>query len=111
MGTHRRRHRPRGFLLTCFRLAQIKARVNGRVYLALHGTNGFEPALMKQCISAGATKINVNRLVLDNYYVHLKANVAKLPHTALIEQGVSEVIDQTVEWMEICGSAGKIHTT
>lgn len=63
---------------------------------------------MKQCIAAGVSKINVNRLVLDNYYTHLKANVSKLPHTTLIEQGVQEVIDLTAEWMEICGSAGKV---
>lgn len=89
------------------RFAQIRARVDGRVRLAVHGTNGFEPSLIKQCIAAGASKINVNRLVLDNYYAHLKANVSLLPHTTLMEQGVQEVINQTVEWMEICGSAGQ----
>jgi len=62
---------------------------------------------MKACIRAGVSKINVNRLVLDDYYAHLKIHVAKLPHTTLIEQGVQKVINQTVEWMEICGSAGK----
>lgn len=62
---------------------------------------------MKECIAAGVSKINVNRLVLDNYYTHLRANVSSLPHTSLIEEGVKEVIDLTVEWMEICGSAGR----
>lgn len=65
---------------------------------------------MKHCIAAGVSKINVNRLVLDNYYTHLKANVSKLPHTTLIEEGVMEVVNQTVEWMNICGSAGKAQT-
>lgn len=62
---------------------------------------------MKQCIAAGVSKINVNKLVLENYYTHLKANVSTLPHTTLIEDGVKEVIDLTVRWMEICNSAGK----
>jgi fructose-bisphosphate aldolase class II len=31
----------------------------------------------------------------------------KQSHTAIMEQGVDKVIDQTVEWMEILGSAGK----
>lgn len=75
--------------------------------LVLHGTNGFEPGLMRRCIAAGVTKINVNRLVLDDYYVHLKENVSILPQTLLMEAGVEEVIKQTMEWMEICGSAGK----
>ena len=62
---------------------------------------------MKKCIKAGVSKINVNRLVLDDYYSHLKSHVAKLPHTTLIEEGVQKIIGQTVEWMKICGSAGQ----
>lgn len=94
-------------MLTDFRLAEIRARADGRVRLALHGTNGFEPALMKSCIAAGLSKINVNRLVLDDYYAHLEANVSKLTHTVLMEEGVQQVINLTVKWMEICGSAGR----
>lgn len=75
--------------------------------MALHGTNGFPPDLMKKCIAAGATKINVNRLVLDNYYAHLQSQVLHLPHTTLIEEGRSKVIQQTKEWMGICGSVGQ----
>lgn len=62
---------------------------------------------MKRCIAAGVSKINVNKLVLDNYYRHLKKSVGELPHTLLIEEGVKEVIAQTMEWMDICGSTGK----
>jgi fructose-bisphosphate aldolase, class II len=88
-------------------LNTLRENIQGRVQIALHGTNGFEPALMKKCIAAGVSKINVNRLVLDNYYIHLKANVGKLAHTVLIEEGVKEVIGLTREWMDICGSTGK----
>ncbi|KAF4784226.1 hypothetical protein HER10_EVM0005692 [Colletotrichum scovillei] len=89
------------------RFEKIRAQIAGRVRVALHGTNGFPPDLMKQCIAAGATKINVNRLVLDDYYTHLRLQVTRLPHTTLIEEGTSNVIRQTKEWMEICGSAGQ----
>lgn len=75
--------------------------------LVLHGTNGFAPELMTKCIEAGVSKINVNRLVLDDYYAHLHSQVAKVPHTTLIEEGVDKVIAQTMEWMDICKSAGK----
>lgn len=75
--------------------------------LVLHGTNGFAPELMKKCIEAGVSKINVNRLVLDDYYEHLRSQVNQLTHTSLMEQGVEKVIAQTIEWMEICGSVGK----
>jgi fructose-bisphosphate aldolase class II len=62
---------------------------------------------MRKCIAAGAAKINVNKLVLDDYYTHLRSNVSQLPHTALIEQGVEKVVLQTKEWMDICMSSGK----
>lgn len=75
--------------------------------LAVHGTNGFEPGLVQRCIAAGVSKVNVNRLVLDDYYAHLYANAGKIPHTRLIEEGIDQVAQATVRWMEISGSAGK----
>ncbi|KAL1858428.1 hypothetical protein Plec18170_002626 [Paecilomyces lecythidis] len=98
---------PRGPQLDFERLQKIRCQASGRVNLALHGTNGFSPELMKSCVAAGVTKINVNRLVLDDYYNHLRQNVGLMPHTELIEQGFQKVADLTVKWMEICGSAGK----
>jgi fructose-bisphosphate aldolase class II len=62
---------------------------------------------MKRCIAAGASKINVNRLVLDDYYVYVQEQTGKVPHTTLIERSVEKIIAQTSEWMEICGSTGK----
>ncbi|KAJ5993568.1 fructose-bisphosphate aldolase [Penicillium sp. IBT 35674x] len=98
---------PNGPQLDFNRFENIRVQANGRVQLALHGTNGFAPDLMKQCVAAGVTKINVNRLVLDDYYEHLRANVAKMPHTQLIEEGIQKVADLTIKWMEFSGSAGK----
>ncbi|KAJ5329845.1 fructose-bisphosphate aldolase [Penicillium brevicompactum] len=98
---------PRGPQLDFERFEKIKAQANGRINLALHGTNGFSPELMKRCVAAGVTKINVNRLVLDDYYDHLHANVGRMPHTQLIDEGIQKVTDLTIKWMEICGSAGK----
>jgi fructose-bisphosphate aldolase class II len=89
------------------RLQQIRTQLKGNVRIALHGTNTFKPDLMKECISAGISKINVNRLVLDDYFNHLQLNVGKLAHTVLMDEGVEKVMKQTMEWMEICGSAGK----
>lgn len=64
---------------------------------------------MKRCITAGLCKINVNRLVLDGYYAHFRSESSrKLPHTTLIEEGIECVIKQTKEWMDICGSSGKV---
>jgi fructose-bisphosphate aldolase class II len=63
--------------------------------------------LVKRCIAAGASKVNVNRLVLDDYYDHLYASAGKMPHTKLIEEGIEKVVNLTVKWLEIVGSAGK----
>ncbi|VUC34883.1 unnamed protein product [Clonostachys rosea] len=99
---------PQGPQLDFEKFLQIKKQLNKRARIALHGTNGFSPELMRQCIKAGATKINVNRIVLDDYYAHLRAEAASMEsHTALLEQGVDRVVHQTIEWMEIIGSAGK----
>ncbi|KAJ5953243.1 fructose-bisphosphate aldolase [Penicillium verhagenii] len=98
---------PVGPQLDLNRFEDIRVQAKGRVQLALHGTNGFPPDLMKRCVAAGVTKINVNKLVLDDYYEHLRANVATMPHTQLIEEGIQKVADLTIRWMEISGSAGK----
>ncbi|KAF4619047.1 hypothetical protein G7Y89_g14801 [Cudoniella acicularis] len=98
---------PAGPNLDFERLRQIRAHVDGKVRVVLHGTNGFEPELMNQCIAEGVSKINVNKLVLDDYFDHLSSSIGKMPHTTLMEQGVEKVVRQTIEWMKICGSAGK----
>ncbi|CAK7204184.1 hypothetical protein SEUCBS139899_006938 [Sporothrix eucalyptigena] len=98
---------PVGPQLDYARLDQIRENVGGRVRMVLHGTNGFPPDVMRKCIAAGMSKINVNKLSLDDYYTHLKARVGTAPHTTIIEEGIEKVIAQTVEWMGICGSAGK----
>ncbi|KAL3464954.1 ketose-bisphosphate aldolase [Aspergillus heterothallicus] len=98
---------PQGPKLDFERFEKIQAYANRRVRLAVHGTNGFPPELVKQCIEAGVSKVNVNRLVLDDYYDHLYASAGKMPHTKLIEEGIEKVINLTVKWLEIVGSAGK----
>lgn len=62
---------------------------------------------MKKCIKGGVSKVNVNKLILDDYLEHLKKNASKLPLTTLIEEGVKEV-QRLMEWqMDVCGSTGK----
>lgn len=62
---------------------------------------------MKRCIKGDVSKVNVNKLVLDDYLQHLKENAPKLSLTALMEQRVKEV-QRLMEWqMEVCGSSGK----
>lgn len=86
----------------------MRGQIDRRVRIALHGTNGFPEHLLRRCIAAGVSKVNVNRLVLDDYYEHLYTNASKrAAHTTLIEEGAKNVINLTKRWMHVCGSAGQ----
>lgn len=76
--------------------------------IVLHGTNGFEDAVTQRCISAGVSKINVNKLVLGDYSTHLKAKASKLPQTQLIDEGIQHVIRLQKHQMDACGSTGRV---
>ncbi|KAK4508442.1 hypothetical protein PRZ48_002180 [Zasmidium cellare] len=77
------------------------------VRVVLHGTNDFPEDIMSRCIKGGVSKINVNKLVLDDYNEYLKAAAATTPITKLMEEGVEKVVKLTELWMHRCGSAGK----
>ncbi|KAG5762928.1 hypothetical protein H9Q72_008966 [Fusarium xylarioides] len=97
----------RGPVLEFDRLEMIRSRVNGRVRVVLHGTNDFTEYIMKSCIKGGVSKVNVNKLVLDDYLVHIKEQASKLNLTTLMEEGV-EKAQKLTEWqMDVCGSSGK----
>jgi fructose-bisphosphate aldolase, class II len=85
----------------------IRQKVRNRVRIVLHGTNDFPEIIMRKCIIGGISKVNVNKLVLEDYLQHLKANASTLPLTTLMEQGVDKV-QKLMEWqMDVCGSTGK----
>ncbi|KAH8176979.1 fructose-bisphosphate aldolase class-II domain-containing protein [Sarocladium implicatum] len=89
------------------RLEMIRNKVANRVRIVLHGTNGFPVDIMQRCISYGLSKINVNRLVLDDYQKHIEQNSAKMNLTALMEQGVKEA-QKLMEWqMDVVMSTNK----
>ncbi|CVL11320.1 related to fructose-bisphosphate aldolase [Fusarium proliferatum] len=97
----------RGPVLEFDRLEMIRSRVNGRVRVVLHGTNDFPEDIMKACIKGGVSKVNVNKLVLDDYLIHIKEQASKLNLTTLMEEGV-EKAQKLTEWqMDVCGSSGK----
>jgi fructose-bisphosphate aldolase class II len=62
---------------------------------------------MKQCIKGGVTKVNVNKLVLDDYLVHLQTKAPTAMLTTLMEEGVKEIRKLTEWQMDVCGSTGK----
>ena len=58
-------------------------------------------------IHAGVSKINVNRLVLDDYLKHFRASAAKMPLTKLIDEGIQHTTRQQEEQMDVAWSTGK----
>jgi fructose-bisphosphate aldolase class II len=97
----------RGPVLEYDRLDKIVEKVDRRVRVVLHGTNDFPEAVMKKCITSGISKVNVNKLVLDDYLVFAKNTAPQLPITSAVEQGIEET-RRLVEWqMDVCGSTGK----
>ncbi|KAJ5818080.1 hypothetical protein N7474_003671 [Penicillium riverlandense] len=97
---------PKGPNLDMERLNRIFKVLNGRVRLVLHGTNDFSPELTQSCIQAGVTKVNVNKVVLDPWHAHLRANVDR-PLTELMEEGIQLLAKEMGRWMDIVGSSGK----
>lgn len=89
------------------RLESVDKQINGRVLIALHGTNDFPPEVMQRCIRSGALKLNVNKLILEVWNAFLRENAAKLGIVTLIEEGLSVLQNETERWMDICGSSGK----
>ncbi|KAF2489683.1 aldolase [Lophium mytilinum] len=97
----------RGPRLDYPRLEAIAKFAAGRVRIVLHGTNDFDEVTMRRCIQLGVSKINVNKLVLDDYLVHLKEKASTLGLTTLMEEGVEKVV-KLMEWQfDVCYSAGK----
>lgn len=86
--------------------------LNGRARITLHGTDGFPADLLRRCVEAGPVKINVNKLVLDDYYAYVRAETGpQKSHTSVMEGGVEKVVNQTVERMHIVGSAGRAESS
>ncbi|KAF2762764.1 fructose-bisphosphate aldolase [Pseudovirgaria hyperparasitica] len=102
---------PKGPQLEFDRLDALRKHAAGRVRIVLHGTNSFSEETMRECIRHGVTKVNVNKLVLDDYHSHLQLNASKLSLTQLIEEGIKETV-KLLEWqMDVCWSTGKASAT
>ncbi|KAJ4156060.1 hypothetical protein LMH87_001274 [Akanthomyces muscarius] len=98
---------PRGPKLQFDRLKMILDKVDRRVRVVLHGTNDFPETIMQKCIEVGVSKVNVNKLVLDDYLVHLQTNAPTANLTTLMEQGVAAARG-LMEWqIDVCRSNEK----
>lgn len=73
----------------------------------MHGTNEFTPEILGKCIERGVTRVNANKLVLEDYNNYIAENTGKIPLTQVIEEGTTKIQKQLEGWMDSIGSSGK----
>ena len=78
------------------------------VQLVMHGTNEFTEEILKKCVSAGMTRLNVNELVVGEYQEWIRdGRAGKLALVDRMEEG-TRLIQRRVEWlMDVIGSSGR----
>ncbi|KAJ5122466.1 fructose-bisphosphate aldolase [Penicillium atrosanguineum] len=80
---------PRGIQLEYERLQSINKAVGGKVRLVLHGADPFTKEIFQKCIDCGVSKININK-VLNNEYIKVQQEKAgKVPLTTLLEEATN----------------------
>lgn len=75
--------------------------------VVLHGTNEFTPEILEKCIERGVTRVNANKLVLEDYNNYIAENTGKMPLTQVIEEGTARIQKQLEGWMDSIRSSGK----
>jgi fructose-bisphosphate aldolase class II len=89
------------------RLQSIYEKTRGKVQVVLHGTNEFTPDILAKCIERGVTRVNANKLVLEDYNNYIAENTGKMPLTQAIEEGTARIQRQLEGWMGSIGSSGR----
>jgi fructose-bisphosphate aldolase class II len=98
---------PRGIQLEYERLKSIKERVGERVRLVLHGADPFTEEIFRKCIECGVSKVNINK-VLNNEYTRVQSEKAgKVPLTGLLEEVTDEMQKAVERCMDMLGSSGR----
>jgi fructose-bisphosphate aldolase class II len=77
------------------------------VQVVLHGTNEFTPEILEKCIERGVTRVNANKLVLEDYNNHIAESTGKMPLTQVVEEGTAKIQKQLEGWMDSIRSSGK----
>jgi len=98
---------PRGIQLEYDRLLSIRQKVGDRVRLVLHGADPFNKEIFQKCIECGVSKININK-VLNNEFVRVWGERAgKAPLTSVIEEATDAMQKAVERCMDMLGSTGR----
>lgn len=89
------------------RLEKIRGVSRGKVALVMHGTNEFTEEILKKCVAAGMTRLNVNQLVVKGYEEFCTQKAGRLPLTEFMDTA-SDIMQKRIEWMmDVIGSTGQ----
>jgi fructose-bisphosphate aldolase class II len=98
---------PRGIQLEYERLQSINNAVGKQVRLVLHGADPFTKEIFQKCIDCGVSKININK-VLNNEYIKVQQEKAgKVPLTTLLEEATNEMQKAVERCMDMLGATGR----
>ncbi|KAL1963488.1 hypothetical protein VTN77DRAFT_8069 [Rasamsonia byssochlamydoides] len=98
---------PRGIQLEYDRLAAINEAVGDQVRLVLHGADPFTEEIFQKCISHGVSKVNINK-VMNNEYTRVQVEKAgKAPLTVVHEEATAAMQKAVERCMDMLGSTGK----
>ncbi|KAE8396013.1 ketose-bisphosphate aldolase [Aspergillus alliaceus] len=98
---------PRGIQLEYDRLKRIHDTVGDKVRLVLHGADPFTEEIFSKCIDCGVSKVNINK-VLNNEYVRVqKEKAGRVPLTALLEEATNEMQKAVERCMDMLKSTGR----
>lgn len=98
---------PRGIQLEYDRLQRINETVGHKVRLVLHGADPFTKEIFQKCIGHGVSKININK-VLNNEWVNVvRERAGKAPLTTVIEEATDAMQKATERCMDMLGSSGR----
>ncbi|KAJ9295989.1 hypothetical protein DTO271G3_5564 [Paecilomyces variotii] len=98
---------PRGIQLEYDRLDSINRAVGDKVRIVLHGADPFTTEIFQKCIKHGVSKININK-VMNNEYTRVQAERSgKAPLTTVIEEATTAMQKAVERCMDMVGSTGK----
>ncbi|KAJ5558224.1 Ketose-bisphosphate aldolase class-II [Penicillium sp. DV-2018c] len=96
-----------GIQLEYERLRSINEAVGKEVRLVLHGADPFTEEIFQKCIDCGVSKVNINK-VLNNEYLRVQAEKAgKVPLTTLLEEATNAMQKAVEGCMDRLGSTNR----
>jgi len=98
---------PRGIQLEYERLGSINDAVGKKVRLVLHGADPFTKEIFQKCIGNGVSKVNINKVMNNEYLKVQKEMAGKGPITGVIEEGTDKMQEAVQRCIDMLGSAGK----